>query len=112
MNTSYRKRIEEDLKSFKIHGDIQIKNPECDDESLVRKMRDIPNKYSLRAYESENKFDAAKISLCQKEVSCVDDINVLYGTEEKSDYYQRTIDHKFANSTYLQWKLLRYLTYK
>ena len=108
VNTSYRKRIEEDLKSFKLHGDIEIKNPECDDESLVRIMRDIPNKYSLRAYESEDEFDAVKISLCQKEVSCVDDINVLYGTEEKSDYYQKTIDHKFANSTYLQWKPIIY----
>ena len=108
VNTSYRKRIEEDLKSFKIHGDIEIKNPECDDESLVRIMSDIPKKYSLRAYESEDEFDAVKISLCQKEVSCVDDINVLYGTEEKSDYYQRTIDHKFAHSTYLQWKPIIY----
>ena len=108
VNTSYRKRIEEDLKSFKIHGDIEIKNPECDDESLVLIMSDIPNKYSLRAYESEDEFDAVKISLCQKEVSCVDDINVLYGTEEKSDYYQRTIDHKFAHSTYLQWKPIIY----
>ena len=108
MNTSYRQRIEEDLKSFKITGEIQIKNPECDDESLVCIMSDIPNKYSLRAYESEDEFDAVKISLCQKEVSCVDDINVLYGTEEKSDYYQRTIDNKFAHSTYLQWKPIIY----
>ena len=102
VNTSYRKCLEEDLKSFQLHGEIELRNPECDDEALVGLMSDIPKKYSLRAYESEDEFDAVKISLCQKEVSCVDDINVLYGTEEKSDYYQRTIDQDFAHTTYLQ----------
>ena len=104
VNTSYRKRLEEDLKSFQLDGDIPLRNPECDDQALLELLSDMPNKYSLRAYESEDEFDAFKINVCQKEVSFVDDINVLYGTEEKSDYYQRTIDQDFAHKIYLEWK--------
>ena len=107
-NTSYRQRLENELKTFKLEADIRIIYPDCADEDLISGIKDIPRKDFIRAYESEDEFDVSAIKLCQKKVSSVDDVNVLYGKEEKSDYFQITIDKNFSHDIYLKWKPINY----